>query len=121
MDQQENGVTESSVSAAVSSDEKPVEKTAEKSIFDWGTIAVGGVSAVAGILGTPYGVYVGGGIAILVAIAAFMAKQAFNDWKYKSDLARAGAEAGSEASSSQEKINRNRDRVDDFFGRDRRS
>lgn len=82
---------------------------------------MGGLSALAGILGTPYGIYVAGAVGLVAAVGFFFAKSAFKDWKFKNDETRAGAKAGSEASTGQEKLNKNRDQVDDFFGRDRRS
>lgn len=80
-----------------------------------------GLSALVGILGTPYGIYVAAAVAVLGALGFFLGKSAFDDWKFKNLEKQAGAKAGTEASDNSTKVNENRDEIDDFLGRERRS
>ena len=76
---------------------------------------------MAGILGTPYGIYVGGALAILGIIGFFLGRGMLKNWQFSSSERQAGSKAGSEASVDSSRVNQNRDAVDDFLGRDRRS
>ena len=79
------------------------------------------MSAVAGILGTPYGIYVGAALALLGLVGFFAGRGMLKDWQFKNSEKQAGSKAGSEASVGSGRVNQNRDAVDDFLGRDRRS
>lgn len=91
------------------------------SLFNWSTIVVGGFSALAGILGTPYGIWIAAAIGVLGLFGFFAGRGMFKDWQFKNNEKRAGSKAGSEASDGSSRVNKNRDAIDDFIGRDRRS
>jgi hypothetical protein len=95
----------------------PVEQKA----FDWSKIAVALASALAGILGTPYGIYVALGVAVLGGILAFFLRGMIKDYIFKKQEADAGGKVGGDASDGQKKEDDNRDDVDGWLGRDKRT
>lgn len=90
-------------------------------IFNWSTLLVGLLTTFASILGTPYGIWVAGGMGILGTIAAFFARSALKDWRYESAKRQAGAKAGEEASQGQQRLDQAHNEIDEFLGRDSRS
>lgn len=96
-------------------------KKKKDAALNWSKIGVGAMSALAGILGTPYGIYVAAAILALGAVGLLVAKSMFKDWQFENLKKQAGSKTGSEAASNQHDINNNRDAVDDFLGREHRS
>ena len=91
------------------------------SLFSWGSVGVGVLSAISGIVGSPFGIWFTAALAVLGLIGFFIGKAAYDNWSYENDKKQAGAKAGIDAATGQAKLNENRDQVDDFLGRDHRS
>ncbi len=104
-------------------DPAPEVKKAAPSLplFNWSTLLVGLLTTFASILGTPYGIWVAGGMGVLGVVAAFFARSALKDWRYESAKRQAGAKAGEEASQGQQRLDQAHNEIDEFLGRDSRS
>jgi hypothetical protein len=94
---------------------------AEQKVFDWSKLIVAAGTALTGLLGTPYGIYVALGLAVVAFIAFFLLRGSIKNYLFQASKAQAGSKVGEEASQDQGKLDDNRNAVDDFLGRDRRS
>jgi hypothetical protein len=98
----------------------PTEQAGQQT-YDWTKLATAAATAIAGLLGTSYGIWVALGAAVVALIGFLLLRVWWKNYQFESAKTRAGEKAGQEASDDQQKLNNNRDAVDDFLGRDHRS
>lgn len=102
-------------------EEEVPEHPAAKKVFAWTKLLVGGGTVLVGLLGSQYGIWIALALVIIMIIAFFYFKAMYNNWKFEQAKTKAGSKVGSEASDNQGRLNDNRDKIDDFLGREKRS